>query len=206
MGKSIVPRRNAVLSVALAVAILAGFGFGAGKGAQAKDCNTPNKLCGDELVVFDYGGDNVMGWVPDYAKKYPKPPRWSLFTDPNEGLQKMIGGFQIDIAHLTNSDTTFWLDYLQPWDMKKITEWNDLYPFWKNAPGVKPINGKYYMIPTVYGMTAAVYDTRRIKPGEIKSLKDFADPKYKGRVAMPDGGYEAYAFCLLAFGNKKTIC
>ena len=198
--------KNHLANIAIAAVVAVGaLGIASVLEAKAKICNTPNKLCGNELVVFDYGGDDVMGWVPDYAKKYPKKPRWSLFNDTNEALQKMKGGFQVDIAHITNSDTPFWTEYLQPWDLKKVTEWNDLYPFWKNAPGVQPINGKYYMIPTLFGMSAAVYDTKVIKPGEIKSLKDFANPKYKGRVVLPDAGYEVYAMCMLAFGNKKPF-
>lgn len=173
--------------------------------AAQKSCDTPNKLCGNELLIFDYDGNNVMGWVPDYSKKYPKKPRWLLFVDPNEALQKMYAGFQVDIIHLTNTDRLYWMSFLQPWDVKKITSWNDIYPFWKNAPGFQPVKGKVYLIPTLFGLTGATYDTNHIKPGEIKSLKDFANPKYRGRIAMPDGAYEAYGFCMLAMGNKKPF-
>ncbi len=201
---------SAVVTTSVAVAMLTASSLiFSGKAQAAKTCDTPNKLCGSELTVFDYGGDDVIGWVPDYAKKYPAKPRWSTFVDTNEALQKMKGGFQVDIVHLTNSDNSaanpYWIDYIQPWDIKKITGWNDIYPFWKNAPGFEPIKGQYYMIPTLFGMTAVVYDTKYIKPGEIKSLKDFADPKYKGRVVMPDSAYEVFAFCLLAEGNKKPF-
>ncbi|MDI9314023.1 MAG: ABC transporter substrate-binding protein [Hydrotalea sp.] len=192
-----------------AVALVAGLLTATFPNVAKAACDTPNKMCGNELKVFDYGGNNIIGWVPDYAKKYPKAPTWLVFVDTGEALAKVRGGFQVDIANLSNSDNSkdnpYWLDYIQPWDTSKITGWKDIYPFWKNAPGFEPINGKYYMIPTYFGIEAAVYDSRRIQTGEIKSLKDFADPKYKGRVFMPDTAYDNYAFCMLAMGMKKPF-
>lgn len=202
---SIAKRRFLGTLATAALAAIVTIVMGGGHAVAAKTCNTPNKLCGSELIVFDWGGSDTIGLVPDYAKKYPEKPRWSLFLDTNEGLQKMKGGFQVDIAHLTNSDIPFWNDFIQPWDVGKVAYWKDMYPFWKTAPGIAPVNGKVYAVPTYFGMNAAIYDERKIKQGEIKSLKDFADPKYKNRLVMPDAGYEAYAFCMLALGIKKPF-
>ncbi|MCX8516336.1 MAG: ABC transporter substrate-binding protein, partial [Alphaproteobacteria bacterium] len=168
-------------------------------------CNTDNKLCGDELSVFDWGGSDEPLMVPDYISKYPKKPRWSLFADSTEGLQKVKNGFQVDVAHITNSDIPFWKDYITPWEIKKIKNWDNLYSFWKKIPGFEPINGKVYGIPTYFGITTPIYDPDKVKASDLKSLKDFADPKYKGRVTMPDFTDEAYAFCMLAYGNKKPF-
>jgi spermidine/putrescine transport system substrate-binding protein len=92
---------------------------------------------------------------------------------------------------------------LQPLDTSRIAGWNDLNPgimAMKNL--ATTADGKAWFMPWDWGNTALTYNSEKIKPEEVTSLKAFADPKFKGRVSIGDNVDDAYALASLVIGLK----
>jgi spermidine/putrescine transport system substrate-binding protein len=96
------------------------------------------------------------------------------------------GGGVFDIV-TPSIDTTYSLiaaGFVQPIDISRITEWNDLYKQFTSAPGIQK-DGKYYGVPYAWGAIPFMYrkDKFDTPPTSIAALWD---PALKGRVSLWD--------------------
>ncbi len=96
------------------------------------------------------------------------------------------GGGVFDIV-TPSIDTTYSLiaaGFVQPIDISRITEWNDLYTQFTSAPGIQK-DGKYYGVPYAWGAIPFMYrkDKFDTPPTSIAALWD---PALKGRVSLWD--------------------
>jgi len=96
------------------------------------------------------------------------------------------GGGVFDIV-TPSIDTTYSLiaaGFVQPIDISRITEWNDLYPQFTSASGIQK-DGKYYGVPYAWGAIPFMYrkDKFDTPPTSIAALWD---PALKGRVSLWD--------------------
>jgi spermidine/putrescine transport system substrate-binding protein len=158
-----------------------------------------------ELTVFDWSGYEEPAFHPGYVAKHGDSPSFSIFGDEDEAFEKLRAGFKADLAHPCSQSVTKWREagLLQPLDTSKIEGWNDLLP---GIMAMKDLattpDGTAWFMPWDWGNTALTYNTEKIKPEEVQSLKAFADPKFKDRVSIGDNVDDAYALASLAIGLK----
>ena len=92
---------------------------------------------------------------------------------------------------------------LEPLDPSKIEGWKDLNP---GIMAMKDLattaDGTAWFMPWDWGNTLLTYNSEKVAPEDIKSLKSLADPKFKDRVSIGDNVDDAYALASLAIGLK----
>ena len=184
--------RRTILTAALAGALAAS----AAAIATAED---------GELTVFDWSGYEEPAFHPKYVEKNGDSPTFTFFGDEDEAFEKIRAGFKADLAHPCSQSVVKWREagLLQELDPSKIAGWNDLNPgimAMKNLATTE--DGKVWFMPWDWGNTALTYNSEKVKPEEVTSLKAFADPKFKGRVSIGDNVDDAYALASLVIGLK----
>lgn len=169
---------------------------GAGQGAFAADSS---------LTVFDWAGYEDPAFHPAYTEKHGDSPTFTFFADEDEAFAKMRAGFVPDIAHPCSQSVVKWRDagLLAPLDTSKIAGFDDIMPGLKSIKDlVATADGTVWFLPFDWGNTLMTYNADAVDAKDIQSLKAFADPKFKGRVAMPDNVDDAYALASLVIGMK----
>ena len=169
--------------------------------AMAATAGSAAWAAGADLTVFDWSGYEDQGFFGDYMKEYEEAPSYTFFGSQEEAFTKLRSGFEADLAHPCTDAVRKWVaaDLIKPLDPAKLDHWDDLLPQIKEVDGVT-IDGKVYMMPFEWGNTGLIYRTDKISDDEI-SLQLLADPKFEGRISMPDAASSAYALASLATGN-----
>ncbi|WP_210527592.1 ABC transporter substrate-binding protein [Rubellimicrobium arenae] len=159
--------------------------------AQAQDA---------ELTVLDYPGFETPEFHQPYLDKNGADPTFSFFGDEEEAFQKVRSGFQADVAHICSGSVIKWQEsgLIEPWDTSKITDYANLDA---NLTGTQiGGQGDVYFIPTDWGTTAIAYNPDEVPAEDVASLEVFKNPKYAGRIALPDNVDDAWALAYLATG------
>ncbi len=154
-----------------------------------------------ELLILDYPGFEEPTYHAAYAAAYGMEPTFSFFGDEEEAFQKIRSGFRADVAHICAGSVTKWAEsgILQPWDTSLIPAYGDLN---KDLTGTTVSAGAAdtYFIPTDFGATAIAYNPDQVPAEDVASLQVFKNPKYAGRLTLPDNVDDAYALAYLATG------
>ncbi len=152
-----------------------------------------------DLMVFDYSGFEVPEHHAGYNAQHGQSPTFAFFGDEDEAFQKIRAGFQADVAHICAGSVTKWTDsgLLEAWDTSKLTYYNDLDA---NLKGEEIGGGATYFVPTDFGSTAIAYNPEDVAAEDVASLQVFKNPKYAGRMSLPDNVDDAYALAYLATG------
>lgn len=159
-----------------------------------------------DLLVFDYPGFEDPAYHQSYVEKNGASPTFAFFGDEEEALQKLRSGFRADVSHVCAGSVSKWEQsgILEPWDVSKITAFNDL-----NADLVgEDVTAKstdVYFIPSDWGSTAVAYNTDEVPAEDVASLDVFKNPKYAQRMALPDNVDDAYALAYLATGTDNWV-
>lgn len=159
-------------------------------------------LAGDpELTDFDWSGFDNPAFVKSYVEKHGDAPTYTIFADDDEAFQKISSGFKVDVAHPCSQMIPKYRDagLIEPWDTSKIEHFNEIDPRFLNSTVFKDDGGVWY-IPTDYAYTAVAYNKDTVPEADVASLQVFADPKYAGRIALPDNADDVWALGLLATG------
>ena len=157
-----------------------------------------------ELTVFDWAGYEDPAFHPAYAEKYGDSPSFAFFGDEDEAFEKLRAGFRADLAHPCSQSLAKWRDagLLQPLDPLRIEAWDDMLPGLKSIKDLMTTaDGAAWFLPFDWGNTLVTYRTDKIDDADVQSLKAFADPKFEGRVSLPDNVDDAYALAALATGH-----
>lgn len=158
-----------------------------------------------DLTVFDWSGYEAPQFHPQYTAKHGDEPTFTFFGDEDEAFEKLRAGFKADLGHPCSQSVVKWREagLLEPIDTSKIAGWNDL------NPGIMAMKnlatdekGQVWFMPWDWGNTVLTYNSDKIKEDEIRSLKAFADPKFKDRVSIGDNVDDAYALASLAIGLR----
>ena len=154
-----------------------------------------------DLVVFDWAGFEVPALIQDYVTKYNDMPTYSFFADDDEAFQKVSSGFKADVAHPCSQKVSSYKDagLLEPWDVSRIPQFANLAPRFLESPIFKDDAGVWY-IPTDYAYTATAYNTEVVPAEDVATLQVFVDPKYAGRISLPDNVDDTWSLALLATG------
>ncbi len=174
----------------LLLATTAAFAFSGA--AQAADA---------ELTVFDWAGFEDQSLIEDYVAKHGQMPTYALFGDDDEAFQKVSSGFKADVAHPCSQMIGKYREagLIEPWDVSRIPEFGNIAPRLLNSPTFKDDTGVWY-IPTDYAYTAVAYNTKEVPAEDVASLNVFKDPKYAGRISLPNNTDDVWSLALLATG------
>ena len=152
-----------------------------------------------DLLVLDYSGFENPDFHVGYTEKHGQSPTFSFFGDEDEAFQKVRAGFEADITHICAGSVSKWTEsgIIEPWDISKIPAYADLD---SNLTGTDIGGDDTYFIPVDFGSTAIAYNPDEVPADDVASLNVFKDPKYAGRVTLPDNVDDAYALAYLATG------
>lgn len=154
-----------------------------------------------DLVVFDWAGFENPDLIQGYVEKHGQMPTYAFFGDDDEAFQKVASGFKADVAHPCSQMVSKYRDagLIEPWDVSRIPEFANIAPRFLDSEIFKDDTGVWY-IPTDFAYTAIAYDTEKVPAEDVASLQVFLDPKYAGRISLPDNTDDIFALAFLATG------
>lgn len=154
-----------------------------------------------EMIVFDWAGWEMDGVLTEYVAKHGQKPTYSFFADDDEAFQKVSSGFKSDVTHPCVASLPRYreADLIEPWDTSKIPEFANLNPAFLESSYVTDDGGVWF-IPTDYAYTAIAYNTTEVPAEDVATLQVFTNPKYAGRISLPDNSDDVWALAFLATG------
>ena len=153
-----------------------------------------------DLLVFDYSGFEEPQHHETYIEMHGDVPNFAFFGDEDEAFQKIRAGFRADVAHICAGSVTKWVEsgIIEPWDTSRLTYFDDLD---SDLTGTDVAAGaEAFFIPTDFGSTATAYNPEEVPAEDVATLDVFKNPKYAGRMTIPDNVDDAYALAYLATG------
>ena len=153
-----------------------------------------------EITVFDYAGFEDPALHPAYVEQHGESPSFAFFGDEDEAFQKLSSGFRADVTHICAGSVPKFSEsgLVEPWDLSKIPNWENLN---KDLTGQQvSATEDVFFVPTDYGSTAIAYNADEVPEEDVASLEVFLNPKYQGRMSLPDNVDDAYALAYLATG------
>jgi len=169
--------------------------------ALALSVAAPAMAADSELTVFDWSGFELDGLFTDYVAKHGDKPTFAFFGDDDEAFQKVASGFKADAVHPCSQMVSKYRDagLIEPWDTSKLTALDQIDPKLLDSPVFKDDEGLWYL-PSYWGATAVAYNTKEVPAEDVATLQVFADPKYAGRISLPDSSDDVWALAYLATG------
>ncbi|MFN4157549.1 MAG: PotD/PotF family extracellular solute-binding protein [Gemmobacter sp.] len=169
--------------------------------ALALGLATPGMAADPELIVFDWAGFEQPALIEAYVAKHGQMPTYALFGDDDEAFQKVASGFKADVVHPCSQMVSKYRDagLIEPWDVSRIPEWSNIAERFKDSEIFVDGETVWY-IPTDYAYTAIAWNTDQVPEADVSTLQVFLDPKYAGRVSLPDNTDDVWALALLATG------
>ena len=154
-----------------------------------------------ELLVFDWSGFEEEGFYVAYEAKHGIAPSYAFFGEEEEAFQKLRSGFRADVSHPCSQSVEKWREagLIEPWDLSKIPAYAGVDDSYKTNPIFADETGTYF-IPADLGATAIAYNTEEVAAEDVSSLSVFTNPKFAGRISLPDNVDDAYALAYLATG------
>lgn len=161
----------------------------------------PTQAADPQLIVFDWSGFEDPSLIASYIAKHGTEPTYATFGDDDEAFQKIASGFRADVVHPCSQMVSKYrdADLIEPWDVSRIPEWANIAPRFKDSTVFVDGDTVWY-IPTDYAYTAIAYNTDSVPAEDVASLAVFLDPKYAGRISLPDNTDDVWALALLATG------
>ena len=154
------------------------------------------------LTVFDYSGFENPEFHTRYSAEHGASPDFAFFGDEEEAFQKLQSGFRAPgTTHICAGSVPKFVEsgLVEPWDTSRIEAYDDLNA---DLTGTDvAAGGETYFLPLDFGSTAIAYDADQVPAGDVASLEVFKNPKYAGRVSLPDNVDDAYALAYLATGT-----
>ncbi|QCO57667.1 extracellular solute-binding protein (plasmid) [Pseudorhodobacter turbinis] len=154
-----------------------------------------------DLVVFDWAGFEDKNLLGSYIEKHGQLPTYALYGDDDEAFQKVASGFKADVAHPCSQMVSKYRDagLIEPWDVSRISNFDQIAPRFLESAIFKDETGVWY-IPTDYAYTAIAYNTADVTEEEVASVDVFLNPKFAGRISLPDNTDDIWSLALLATG------
>ncbi|MEZ5888327.1 MAG: extracellular solute-binding protein [Paracoccaceae bacterium] len=162
----------------------------------------PAAAADPDLVVLEWAGYDIEGLYADYKAKYNDNPTYSFFASDDEAFQRAVSGFKADVFHPCSTFVEKYREagLIEPWDPAKIAEMGDIDPKFLNSATIKDDQGVWFL-PFDWGATAIAYNTEQVPAEDVASLNIFIDPKYQGRVSLPNSSEDVWALAYLATGT-----
>jgi spermidine/putrescine transport system substrate-binding protein len=154
-----------------------------------------------DFTVFDWSGYEDPGFFQAYVDKYGTNPTFAFYGDDDDAFQKLMSGFRADVSHPCSQMVSKFrdADLIEPWDTSRIENYDKINPAFMNSTLFKDEQGTWY-IPAEWGATAIAYNTEEVPEADVQTLQVFVDPKYAGRISLPDNNDDVWALAYLATG------
>ena len=167
--------------------------------AAAASLGLPASAADSELIILDWAGYDDSGFFQPYIAMHGDSPTYSFFGEEEEAFHKLRSGFRADASHPCSQSVSKWYEggLLEPLDTSRIDRWDDVNVEMKEA---FRFEGGYYLLPMDWGTTALTYRADLVDETDVQSLKAFLNPKFAGRISLPDNVDDVYALALLATG------
>ncbi len=161
----------------------------------------PLRAADPELMVLDWAGFEVEGLFQAYKDKNGDSPTYTFYGSDDEAFQKVSSGFKADVVHPCSQIVPKYREagLIEPWDVSKIPEFANLDPKLLNSSAFQDDGGVWFL-PTDWGVTAIAYNTEEVPAEDVTSLQVFKDPKYAGRISLPNSAVDVWALAYLATG------
>ena len=163
---------------------------------------TTSARAGDpDFTVFDWSSFEDPSLFQSYVTKNGDSPSFALFADDDDAFQKLSSGFKADVAHPCSQMIQKYRDagLIEPWDVTRIPNFKEIDPRFLNSRIFQDDTGVWY-IPTDYAYTAIAYNTTDVPAEDVASLEVFNNPKYAGKISLPDNADDIWSLALLATG------
>lgn len=154
-----------------------------------------------EFMVLDWAGFDIDGLLTAYVEKNGDKPTYTFFGDDDEAFQKVASGFKTDVSHPCVASLPRYkaAGLIEPWDTSRIPAFADIDPQFLSSTAVKDDGGVWF-IPTDWGATAIAYNKDKVPAEDVASLNVFIDPKYQGRISLPENSDDVWSLAFLATG------
>ncbi|MDP5305488.1 ABC transporter substrate-binding protein [Paracoccus spongiarum] len=154
-----------------------------------------------ELTVFDWAGFEEPSIFQGYIDKHGDSPTYAFYGDDDEAFQKVASGFKADVVHPCSQMVSKYRDagLIEPWDTSKIPNFDKIDPKFLESEVFSDDEGVWY-IPTDWGATAIAYNPETVTEEDVSTLQVFVDPKFQGRISLPDSSDDVWALAYLATG------
>jgi spermidine/putrescine transport system substrate-binding protein len=154
-----------------------------------------------DLTVFDWAGWEIDGMLTDYVGKHGAKPTYAFFGDDDEAFQKVSSGFKPDVVHPCSASVGRYREagLIEPWDTSRIPEFANIAARMYDNPVLKDDEGQWF-IPMDYAYTAIAYNTGEVPAEDVASLQVFTNPKYQGRISLPDSNDDVWSLAFAATG------
>jgi spermidine/putrescine transport system substrate-binding protein len=164
-------------------------------------CALPALAADSELLVFDWSGYEDPAFFQAYVETHGTGPTFAFFGDDDDAFQKLVSGFRADVTHPCSQMVSKFRDanLLDPWDTSRITHFDAINPEFLDSPILQDEGGTWF-IPAEWGATAIAYNTEAVPAEDVASLQIFTDPRYAGRISLPDNNDDVWALAYLATG------
>lgn len=161
----------------------------AGAGLTVAAFSLPRRPAGAaaNITYFGWAGYDDPALHPGYVEKHAQEPEYNFFSSEEEGLQKLIGGFEADVLHPCSYNVKRWKDagVIQPIDTSRLANYADIWDKFKTIP--KTVYGEdVYFVPFDCGNASVLYRTDLVDPADATSWDLLFNEKYAGRLAMYD--------------------
>jgi putative spermidine/putrescine transport system substrate-binding protein len=148
-------------------------------------------------VTKQHGGTlNMIAWEgylqPQWVKPFEKSsgctvhPKYAGSSDEMVTLMRSGGGGQYDLVS-ASGDASLRLIYgkdVQAVDPSKVPDFKNFGKTFQSPPN-NTVGGKHYGISLQWGPNTLMYNTKKVTPAPT-SWGAIYDPKYKGKVTVPD--------------------
>ncbi len=161
----------------------------------------PAAAADPDFTVFDWSGYEDPGFFQAYVEQHGTNPTFAFYGDDDDAFQKLQSGFRADVSHPCSQMVSKFRDanLVEPWDTSRIENYDKINPAFLNSSIFEDDQGTWY-IPAEWGATAIAYNTEQVAEEEVQSLQVFVDPKYAGRIALPDNNDDVWSLAYLATG------
>lgn len=115
------------------------------------------------------------------------------------------GQIQADVSVVSQGYLqNYWypLDVLEPLDPANLPHWDELFPFWQQAPWYWN-DGQLMGVPNVWGSDSVIHNTDEVET--VDSVAVLFDPELAGRIAMPRNGVESVAITAQYLGFENPF-
>jgi len=172
----------ALAAVATALAIPAS---GAGSGGGLPTAVGPGE---GKLTMIAWEGYLDPKWVKPFEKQSgcKVQAKYAGSSDEMVTLMRSGGGGQYDMVS-ASGDASLRLIYgkdVQPVNVNLVPGWKRFFQAFQNPPN-NTVDGKHYGISLQWGPNTLMYNTKKIASAP-KSWSALYDPKYKGRITVPN--------------------
>jgi putative spermidine/putrescine transport system substrate-binding protein len=175
--------RHALLVAAVAALVVPAAGVGSKQ-------STPTKIGPGEgkLTLVAWEGYTEKKWVLPFEQKTgcKIQAKYAGSSDEMVTLMRSGGGGQYDMVS-ASGDASLRLIYggdLAPVNVNLVTSWKDFFPAFKSPPN-NTVKGVHYGISLQFGPNVLMYNTKFVKTAPT-SWSALYDPKYKGKITVPD--------------------